>query len=81
MSKYTTTNPTTGQIEREFPTLQDGEVALRLAGREDEIILRLVLDKPQLASFFPEGTGWTLIIGESVVEPTAPISVARASPM
>ena len=26
MSKYTTTNPTTGQIEREFPTLQDGEV-------------------------------------------------------
>ena len=26
MSKYTTTNPTTGQIEREFPTLQDSEV-------------------------------------------------------
>jgi len=44
-----------------------------VAGREDEIILRLVLDKPQLASFFPEGSGWTLIIGESVVEPTAPV--------
>ncbi|MDI3331625.1 MAG: NAD-dependent succinate-semialdehyde dehydrogenase [Micrococcus sp.] len=26
MSTYTTTNPTTGQIEREFPALQDGEV-------------------------------------------------------
>ncbi|HEY4614076.1 MAG TPA: aldehyde dehydrogenase family protein, partial [Citricoccus sp.] len=25
-TKYTTTNPATGQIEREFPTLQDGEV-------------------------------------------------------
>ncbi len=31
MSKYTTTNPTTGQIEREFPTLQDAEVEEILA--------------------------------------------------
>ena len=56
--------------------LRDDKTIKRAAlvpGREDEIILRLVLDKPQLASFFPEGTGWTLIIGESVVEPTAPI--------
>ena len=52
--------------------------AALVPGREDEIILRLVLDKPQLASLFPEGSGWTLIIGESVVEPTAPISVARS---
>ena len=61
--------------------LRDDKTVKRAAlvpGREDEIILRLVLDKPQLASFFPEGTGWTLIIGESVVEPTAPISVARS---
>ncbi len=61
--------------------LRDDKTIKRAAlvpGREDEIILRLVLDKPQLASFFPEGTGWTLIIGESVVEPTAPISVARS---
>ena len=61
--------------------LRDDKTIKRVAlvpGREDEIILRLVLDKPQLASFFPEGTGWTLIIGESVVEPTAPISVARS---
>lgn len=52
--------------------------AALVPGREDEIILRLVLDKPQLASFIPEGTGWTLIIGESVVEPTTPISVSRS---
>ena len=62
-------------------SLRDDQTIKRAAlvpGREDEVILRLVLDKPQLASFFPEGTGWTLIIGESVVEPTAPISVARS---
>jgi hypothetical protein len=48
------------------------------SGRDGETVLRLTFDKHQLASFMPEGTGWALIIGDSVVEPTTPVQVARS---
>ena len=34
--------------------------------------------KPQLASFFAEGSGWVLMIGDAVVEPTKPVTIARS---
>jgi hypothetical protein len=41
-------------------------------------IMRLALDQPKLASFFSDGTGWVLIIGNAVVEPTRPVAIARS---
>jgi tetratricopeptide (TPR) repeat protein len=58
------------------------EAAIRRAGLvtgpDDAAVLRIVLDKPQLASFFPEGSGWVLVVADSVVEPTGPVAVARS---
>jgi tetratricopeptide (TPR) repeat protein len=47
-------------------------------GPEGEAILRLVLNEPKLASFYSEGTGWVLTIGDTIVEPTKPVSIARS---
>jgi tetratricopeptide (TPR) repeat protein len=52
--------------------------AALIPGQDNAVVLRLELEKPQLASFFAEGRGWTLVIGNSVVEPTAPLAVARS---
>jgi hypothetical protein len=52
--------------------------AALVPGADNEVVLRLELEKPQLVSFFPEGTGWVMALGNTVVEPTAPVSVARS---
>lgn len=52
--------------------------AALVSGRDNETILRLELEKPLLASFFSEGSGWALVVGNAVVEPTAPVAVARS---
>jgi len=60
----------------------DGESWIRTPavrhGDDGEIVLQLPLEQPKLSSFFSEGSGWVLIIGESVVEPTKPITIARS---
>ena len=40
-------------------------------------VLRLRLERPRLTSAVMEGTGWSVVIGESVVEPTKPLAVIR----
>jgi hypothetical protein len=60
----------------------DGESWIRAPtvrhGDDGEAVLRIPLEQPKLASFFSEGSGWVLTIGESVVEPTKPITIARS---
>src|SRR5262249_5975684 len=69
------------QAKLNIGAVRDDQIIKRAAlvpGREGEILLRLVLDKQQLVSFFPEGTGWVLIVGDNVAEQTTPVSVARS---
>jgi tetratricopeptide (TPR) repeat protein len=40
-------------------------------------IVRITLDRPQLASFAEEGTFWSVNIGDIALEPTRPIGVLR----
>jgi tetratricopeptide (TPR) repeat protein len=47
-------------------------------GKDGEAILRLGLEQPRLTSFYSEGPGWVLTIGDSVVEPTKPVAIARS---
>jgi tetratricopeptide (TPR) repeat protein len=47
-------------------------------GKDGEAILRLELNEPKLTSFYGEGSGWVLTIGDSVVEPTKPVAIARS---
>ena len=47
-------------------------------GKDGETILRLVLNEPKLTSFYSEGSGWVLTIGDTIVEPTRPVSIARS---
>jgi tetratricopeptide (TPR) repeat protein len=47
-------------------------------GKDGEAILRLILNEPKLTSFYSEGSGWVLTIGDSIVEPTKPVSIARS---
>src|SRR4029079_7215692 len=49
----------------------DGESWIRAPtvrhGDDGEAVLRIPLEQPKLASFFSEGSGWVLTIGEPVV--------------
>jgi tetratricopeptide (TPR) repeat protein len=47
-------------------------------GADGEAIVRIELEQPKLASFFSDGPGWVLIIGDAVVEPTKPVAIARS---
>jgi tetratricopeptide (TPR) repeat protein len=47
-------------------------------GDDGEILLQLPIEQLKLASFFSEGSGWVLTIGDSVVEPTRPVTIARS---
>jgi hypothetical protein len=67
--------------EIEPGALNDDKLIRRITvdrGRDGEAILRLTLEEPKLATFFPEGPGWVLLIGDAVVEPTRPVSIARS---
>jgi tetratricopeptide (TPR) repeat protein len=48
------------------------------SGKDGEAILRIGLNEPKLVSFYSEGSGWVLTIGDSIVEPTKPVSIARS---
>ena len=43
----------------------------------DGQVVRITLDRPQLASFAAEGTFWSVTIGDIAIEPTRPVSVVR----
>jgi tetratricopeptide (TPR) repeat protein len=63
-------------------TALQGEPSHTIRGTEfvrtaDADIVRLRLDHPHLSSVATEGATWTLTIGDSVVEPTRALSVAR----
>jgi tetratricopeptide (TPR) repeat protein len=47
-------------------------------GKDGEAILRFDLNEPKLTSFYGEGSGWVLTIGDSIVEPTKPVAIARS---
>ena len=47
-------------------------------GKDGEAILRIALNEPKLTSFYSEGSGWVLTIGDAIVEPTKPVSIARS---
>jgi tetratricopeptide (TPR) repeat protein len=63
-------------------TALNGEKLFRKAsldrGKDGEVILRITLEQPKLTSFYPEGSGWVMTIGEVVVEPTKPVTIARS---
>ena len=40
--------------------------------------VRIRLERPKLASLSPEGSGWTLTIGDSITDPPQPLQVARS---
>jgi tetratricopeptide (TPR) repeat protein len=47
-------------------------------GKDGEAILRLTLNEPKLLSFYSEGSRWVLTVGDSIVEPTKPVAIARS---
>jgi tetratricopeptide (TPR) repeat protein len=47
-------------------------------GKDGEAILRLALNEPKLLSFYGEGASWVLTVGDSIVEPTKPVAIARS---
>src|SRR5262249_24922347 len=40
-------------------------------------VVRILLDRPQLASFAEEGTFWSVNIGDIALEPTRPLGIVR----
>lgn len=40
-------------------------------------VLRVKLERPRMISLLPEGTGWVVIIGDSVQEAIKPLTIAR----
>jgi tetratricopeptide (TPR) repeat protein len=40
-------------------------------------VVRIKLERPRLTSLTSEGPAWTVIVGETVMEPTKPVSVVR----
>jgi tetratricopeptide (TPR) repeat protein len=63
----------------------DGSQTIRsttLTQSDETQILRIKLERPQLASFIPDGAGWLLIIGDTVEAPIRPLMLSRniASP-
>lgn len=47
------------------------------SGGRDAAIVRLRLDHPHLSSLTPEGTGWTITIGDTVADPTHALDITR----
>ena len=43
----------------------------------DAAIARIRLDHPHLSSIAPEGTGWSVTIGEAVADPTRALDITR----
>lgn len=41
-------------------------------------VVRVRLERPRLASALPEGTSWIVSIGDTVVDPTRPLGIARS---
>ena len=59
-----------------------GEASGTIRGAEfsrdgDAAIVRLRLDHPHLSSIVPEGKGWSLIIGDTVADPTRALDITR----
>ncbi len=48
-----------------------------VAPARDGQVVRIKLDRPQLASFAQEGTSWTVKIGDVVLDPTRPLAVVH----
>ena len=46
--------------------------------REGQVV-RIRLERPRLTSLFAEGLSWTVTIGDMVLEPTAPLGIARSA--
>jgi hypothetical protein len=40
-------------------------------------VIRLKLERPRLASFAADGDGWVVTLGDMVLEPTLPLTIAR----
>ena len=60
----------------------DGEASRTIRGAEfaregDAAIVRIRLDHPRLSSVATEGPGWTVTIGDTVVDPTRALDIAR----
>jgi tetratricopeptide (TPR) repeat protein len=60
----------------------DGEPSRTIRGYEvtrngDAAIVRLKLDRPHLASAAADGAGWTVEIGDSVLDPTHALEITR----
>ncbi len=63
-------------------TALNGEASRTIRGAEfirdgDAGVVRIRLDHPHLSSVASEGPGWTVIIGDSVVDPTRALDVSR----
>jgi hypothetical protein len=59
-----------------------GEASRTIRGAEfsrdgDAAVVRLRLDHPHLASIAPEGAGWSLMIGDTVADPTHALEITR----
>ncbi len=50
--------------------------ATAIAGR-DNVVVRIQLERPRLASLVAEGNAWVVAIGDSIVEQTRPLGIAR----
>ncbi|MGH6788426.1 MAG: tetratricopeptide repeat protein [Pseudolabrys sp.] len=46
-------------------------------GKDGEAIIRIKLVRPRLAGISPDGPGWNLNIGDTVIERTKPLGIAR----
>src|SRR5215472_1763594 len=44
---------------------------------DDGQVVRIALDRPQLASFAEEGTFWSVTVGDIALEPTQPLGIVR----
>ena len=47
------------------------------APAQDGQVVRIGLDRPQLAGFAQEGTSWTVTIGDVALDPTRPLGIIR----
>ena len=48
-----------------------------VAPAQDGRVVRIALDRPQLAGFTQEGTAWTVTIGDMALDPTRPLGIIR----
>ncbi|MEW6450806.1 MAG: tetratricopeptide repeat protein [Pseudomonadota bacterium] len=51
--------------------------SIAIAREGEAQVLRVKLERPRMISLLPEGSGWVVVIGDSVQEPIKPLTIAR----